>query len=53
MYFFVHFFFFKAGEMVVGTRQQLMLVSEKNFLFLVEYNGNTRFRKREKNGKKF
>lgn len=34
MYFFVHFFFKKRGKKVVGTWQQLMLVSEKNvFVF--------------------
>lgn len=63
MYFFVHFFFFfflKRGRKVVGTRQQLMPVSEKNcFCFLVEYNGNNekksvseKRKKRQKNEKK-
>lgn len=38
MYFFVDFF--KAGEVVVGARLQLMLVSEKkSFVFLVKYKG--------------
>lgn len=59
-YVFLCAFFFKVGEKVVGTRQQLMLVSEKSVLFLVEHNGskNTfpekekKWKKQEKNEKK-
>lgn len=46
------FVFFKAGEKVVGTWQQLMLVSEKNCFWWKIMETKCVSKKREKKGKK-